>query len=70
VVAAARVNLDRRIKWKKRARIVTKNGDEVFRFDAVTYRAALPPGDYIIEIDDNRIPFNATEGQVLDVNPQ
>jgi hypothetical protein len=70
VVAAARVNLDRRIKWKKRARIVTKSGDEVFRFDAVTYRAALPPGDYIIEIDDNRIPFNATEGQVLDVNPQ
>jgi von Willebrand factor type A domain len=67
---AAMVILDRNIKWHKRARVATKSGAEVFRFDAVSHRAALPPGEYVIEIDDNKIPFNATEGEVLDVKPQ
>jgi hypothetical protein len=67
---AAMVKLDSSIKWQKRARVVTKDGTEVFRFDAVSYRAALPPGEYIVEIDDRKTPFNATEGEVLDVKPQ
>lgn len=67
VLKAARVNLHGAIKWKKRARVVTKSGVEVFRFDAVTYRATLPPGEYVVEIDDHKVPFNAPEGEVLDV---
>jgi hypothetical protein len=64
---AAMVKLDSAIKWRKRARVVTKDGVEVFHFDAVSYRAALPPGEYVVEIDDRKIPFNAAEGEVLDV---
>ncbi len=52
------------------ARITTKEGAEAFRFDAVTSRAALPPGDYIVEVDGNKIPFAATEGEVLEIKPQ
>jgi hypothetical protein len=50
--------------------VTTQDGTEVFRFDAVTSRAALPPGDYIVEVDGNKIPFAATEGEVLEVKPQ
>ena len=57
------------LKWKK-ARITTRNGIEVFRFDAVTSRAALPPGDYVVDVDGNRTPFPATEGEVLEIKPQ
>jgi hypothetical protein len=64
------VKLDSTVKWKKQARVVSKEGVEVFRFDAVSYRAALPPGEYVVEIDDNKIPFNATEGEVLEVKAQ
>jgi hypothetical protein len=67
---AAMVKLDSAVKWKKQARVVSKEGVEVFRFDAVSYRAALPPGEYVVEIDDNKIPFNATEGEVLEVKAQ
>lgn len=52
------------------ARITTQDGTEMFRFDAVTSRAALPPGDYIVEVDGNKLPFPATEGEVLEVKPQ
>jgi hypothetical protein len=52
------------------ARITTQDGTEVFRFDAVTSRAALPPGDYIVEVDGNKIPFPATEGEVLEIKSQ
>jgi hypothetical protein len=52
------------------SRITTKDGTEMFRFDAVTSRAALPPGDYIVEVDGNKIPFPATEGEVLEIKPQ
>ncbi|MBX9777507.1 MAG: VWA domain-containing protein [Xanthobacteraceae bacterium] len=69
VLKAVRVNLDGAIKWKKHARVVTKDGTEVFRFDAVTYRATLPPGEYVVEIDDRQIPFNAPQGETLDVKP-
>ena len=57
------------LKWQK-ARVTTKEGTEVFRFDAVTSKAALPPGDYIVEIDGNKFPFPATEGEVFEVKPQ
>jgi hypothetical protein len=67
---AAMVKLDRAIKWQKRARVVTKEGVELFRFDAVTYQTALPPGEYLIEIDDRKISFNGSAGEVLDVKPQ
>jgi len=66
-LTAAMVKLDSSIKWQKRARVVTKEGIEVFRFDAVSYRAALPPGEYVVEIDDKKIPFIAAAGDVLDV---
>ena len=57
------------LKWKA-ARITTPDGTEVFRFDAVTSQAALPPGDYIVEVDGNKFPFPATEGEVFEVKPQ
>lgn len=64
---AAMVRLDRALRWQRLARVVTKDNTEVFRFDAVSYQAALPPGEYIVEIDDRKIEFNATEGEILDV---
>jgi hypothetical protein len=67
---AALVKLDRDLKWQKRARVVAADGTELFRFDAVSHQAALPPGEYVVEIDDSRIPFTAAEGEVLDVKPQ
>lgn len=63
------VNLDRGLKWQK-ARVTTQDGKEVFRFDAVTWHAVLAPGDYIVEVDGNKIPFAATEGEVLEVKPE
>ncbi len=57
------------LKWKT-ARVTTQDGKEVHRFDAVTYRAALPPGDYIVEVDGIKFPFPATEGEVFEVKPQ
>ena len=57
------------LKWQA-ARVTTQDGTVVFRFDAVDWRAALPPGDYIVEVDGNEIPFAATEGEVLEVKPQ
>ena len=57
------------LKWKS-ARVTTKEGTEVFRFDAVTWKAALPPGDYVVEVDGNRFPFPATEGEEFEVRPQ
>ena len=32
--------------------------------------APLPPGDYIVEVDGNKFPFPATEGEVFEVKPQ
>jgi hypothetical protein len=65
----ARVVLVRGLKWRK-AQVTTQDGREVFRFDAVTHQAVLPPGDYIVDVDGNKIPFPATEGEVLEVKPQ
>ena len=52
------------------ARVTTQDGEEVARFDAVTSRVALPPGDYIVEVDGNKLPFPAAEGDVFEVQPQ
>jgi hypothetical protein len=57
------------LKWKT-ARVTTQDGKEVARFDAVTWKAGLPPGDYIVEVDGNKFPFPATEGEVFEVKPQ
>ena len=57
------------LKWQE-ARVTTEDGTEVFRFNAVTWKAALPPGDYIVEVDGNKFPFPATEGEVFEVKPQ
>ena len=61
------------LKWKA-ARITTPDGTEVWRFDAVSMGwrlgAPLPPGDYIVEVDGNKFPFPATEGEVFEVKPQ
>jgi len=57
------------LNWKS-ARVTTPDGTEVFAFDAVTSKAALPPGDYIVEVDGNKFPFPATEGEVFEVKSQ
>jgi hypothetical protein len=61
------------LKWKA-ARITTPDGTEVWRFDAVSMgwrlAAPLPPGDYVVEVDGNKFPFPATEGEVFEVKPQ
>jgi hypothetical protein len=65
----ARIILAPDLQWEK-ARVVTQDGTVVARFDAVTHQAVLPPGDYIVEVDDNKIPFPAAEGDVLELTPQ
>ncbi len=52
------------------ARVTTPDGALLFAFDAVTSHASLPPGDYIVVVDGNKIPFKATEGEVLEIKPQ
>jgi hypothetical protein len=61
----ARISIS--VKWEKRARVVAADGEEVWRFDAVNRHAALPPGNYVVEIDDQKIQFAGTEGQYLEV---
>ena len=39
-------------------------------FHAMRTQAALPPGDYIVEVDGNKFPFPAGEGEVLEIEPQ
>ena len=65
----AAVILAEGLKWET-ARVTTQDGKEVADFNAMRWRAALPPGDYIVEVDGSKIPFNATEGEVLEVKPQ
>lgn len=65
----AAVILNSDLEWKT-AKVTTPDGGDVFRFDAVTSRVALPPGDYVVEVDGNQIPFHATEGSVLELAPE
>ena len=69
VLKPAAVILNSELEWQE-ARVTTTGGEEVFRFDAVTWKAALPPGDYIVEVDGNKFPFLATEGEVFEVKPE
>ena len=57
------VNVDR-----QNARITTADGSEVARFDAVTRQITLLPGDYVVDVNGNKLPFPAKEGDVLEVN--
>jgi hypothetical protein len=70
VLSPPRITIDSGVKWSKRARVVTTDGQEVWRFDAVNRHAALPPGDYIVEIDDHKTPFAGTAGQFLEIKSQ
>jgi von Willebrand factor type A domain len=65
----AAVILAEGLKWKA-ARVTTPDGQEVADFHAMRTQAALPPGDYIVEVDGNKLPFPATEGEVFEVKPQ
>ena len=68
-LSPVQVILARDLQWKE-ARVTTQDGKEVARFDAVTSKVGLPPGDYVVEIDGNKFPFPATEGEVFEVKPQ
>lgn len=57
------------LKWKK-AQVTTQDGKQVADFHAMRTQAALPPGDYIVEVDGNKFPFPATEGEVFEVKPE
>ena len=52
------------------SKVTTPDGTLMYAFDPVSTFAALPPGDYIVEVDGNKIPFAATEGEVLEIKPQ
>jgi hypothetical protein len=65
-----RITVDSAVKWSKRARVLNAEGLQVWRFDNVNRRVVLPPGDYVVEIDDRRIPFAGSEGQLLEIQPQ
>lgn len=69
VLKAAQVRLARGLKWRT-ARVMTEEGREAARFDAVTSVVALPPGNYVVEVDGNKFPFPATEGEVFEIKPQ
>lgn len=66
-IKLATIQLESGLKWQKGARVVNAEGAEVFRFDAVTYEAVLPPGDYVVEIDDTKHPVKGEAGTVVRV---
>ena len=57
------------LQWKK-AQVTTQDGKQVADFHAMRTQAALPPGSYIVEVDGNKFPFPATEGEVFEVKPE
>jgi hypothetical protein len=69
VLNPTRIRIDSAVKFD-RARVLTADGQEAARFDAVNRRTALPPGEYVVEVDGRRIPFAGAEGQVLDVKAE
>jgi hypothetical protein len=69
VLKPAQIKLGRDLKWQG-ARVMTSDGREVFRFDAVTWNAVLPPDDYVVEVDGNTFAFPATEGEEFEIKPQ
>jgi hypothetical protein len=69
LVKPAAVILNENLQWDE-ARVTTQDGEEVFEFNAVNWRVALPPSDYIVEVDGSQVPFQAEEGAVLELQPQ
>jgi hypothetical protein len=65
-----RVDIHSDVKFGKARVIDAETGEEIWRFDNVNRRSALPPGNYIVEIDDSKIPLKAAEGELLNVKPQ
>ena len=60
------------LKWKA-ARITTPDGTEVCRFDACQWAGGwgtAAAGRLLVEVDGNKFPFPATEGEVFEVKPQ
>jgi hypothetical protein len=43
--------------------VTTNDRKDWFDFEAVTSRAALPPGDFIVEVDGNKFPFPGTDAK-------
>jgi hypothetical protein len=67
-VKLVRIKLADGLKWSK-ARVLVHDGTEVFRFDAVTWQAVVPPGEYVVEVDGQKHPFKGEGGAVLEVKP-
>ena len=59
------IRLSRDMKWKKAH--VLHEGKTVARFDAVTYRHTLPPGDYVVEIDGKPHPVSGKGGESVEI---
>jgi hypothetical protein len=68
-LSLARVILRDGVKFGK-ARVVGTDGSVVASFDAVTSRVSLPPGNYVVEVDGRKIPFQAGEGSELEITPE
>lgn len=68
-VRPAAVILKEGLEWSS-ARVTTADGQEVVRFDAVSTKVALPPGNYIVEVDGNKLPFHGVEGEEFVVEPE
>jgi hypothetical protein len=64
------VKIDSAVPGVDEASVKTADGTVVFRFNRMNNLAVLPPGDYVIEIGDNAIPWPAAEGAVLEINAQ
>jgi hypothetical protein len=68
-LSLASVVMQSGIKYR-RARVVTADGKPLESFDAVTSRISMPPGSYVVEVDDRRVPFEASEGSALEIGPE
>jgi Mg-chelatase subunit ChlD len=68
-LSLAVVRMMRGVKYQ-RARVVTAEGKPVESFDAVTGSISMPPGSYVVEVDDRKIPFEAAEGSELAIEPE
>lgn len=51
--------------------MLTRDGKELLRlYRATDSEAGLPAGEYIVEVDGNKISFKAEQGSVLEIKPQ
>jgi hypothetical protein len=69
-LSLARLILSRDLEWRT-AQIFDTDGKKVLSLYPATGReAGLPPGEYVIDVDGNKFPFEADPGEVLEVKPQ